>query len=105
MMRNTGFAALGAAILFSFTGLPANAHSWYPTACCSSQDCEPIPSSGISEVKGGYRVSYVSERFGPIDEFVASGKVQLSTDGSFHGCWRNSGIKPRSICFFAPLNV
>jgi hypothetical protein len=96
--------ALGATHL-SISAPQAAAHSWYPKACCSDQDCEAIPSSAVSEVQGGFRISYVSPRFGAINEFVNGATVKLSEDGGFHGCWRKSNVQPRSICFFAPFNV
>lgn len=84
---------------------PAEAHSWYPQSCCSDQDCEAIPIDGIVETNNGYRVTYLSPRFGAIDEYIPRNTVRLSEDGSFHGCWRKDKSSPRRICFFAPVNV
>jgi hypothetical protein len=86
-------------------GAPSQAHSWYPTSCCSGQDCEMVPSGGIDEVSNGYRVRYVSDKFGTIDEVVPSSYVRSSQDVNFHACWRKSNVTPKIICFFAPLNV
>jgi hypothetical protein len=83
----------------------AEAHSWYPQTCCSGQDCEAIPIDGIVETSDGYRVTYLSPRFGAIDEYIPRNTVRLSEDGSFHGCWRKDKSSPRRICFFAPVNV
>lgn len=83
----------------------AEAHSWYPQSCCSNQDCEAIPIDGIVETNDGYHVTYLSPRFGAIDEYIPRNTVRLSEDGSFHGCWRKDKASPRRICFFAPVNV
>jgi hypothetical protein len=52
----------------------------------------------------GYKVHYVSKRFGTIDEAIPMAMVKSSQDSNFHGCWR-AGKGPRTICFFAPLSV
>jgi hypothetical protein len=96
--------AFGAALVLSSMA-PAQAHSWYPVSCCSNQDCEPVPNSGITELRGRYHVKYVSSRFGAIDHHVDSRTVLNSQDGQFHGCWRKSGGSVESICFFAPLSM
>ena len=31
----------------------ALAHSWYPSECCSGQDCKPVPCEQIQELPNG----------------------------------------------------
>jgi hypothetical protein len=81
-----------------------NPAHWYPSSCCSQRDCEPIPIDGITETRSGWKVHYVSVRFGAIDEMIPLGEARHSQDGGFHGCWRRDPTKPRTICFFVPLN-
>lgn len=43
------------AILLLSTSL-VSAHSWYPAACCSGQDCHPVPCEELIPTKdGGYK--------------------------------------------------
>jgi hypothetical protein len=106
MEMNRFLGVVAAAVSAAFL-IPehAAAHSWYPQSCCSGQDCEPIPIDGIVDTGNGYHVTYLSPRFGPIDEFVPRDKARHSEDGGFHGCWRVNKISPRTICFFAPVNT
>lgn len=94
---------LGACVMFA----PVSAaHSWYPRSCCSDQDCEMVPASGIEQVSQGYHVRYVSPIFGEINEEVPSTYVRGSQDMNYHACWKKTTLfPPRIICFFAPLNV
>lgn len=80
---------------------------WYPPNCCSQRDCEPLPIDSVTENgDGSYDVHYLSERFGQVDEHIKLGEVRDSKDGGFHGCWRlNPETKPRTICFFRPVNA
>ncbi len=79
---------------------------WYPPSCCSQRDCEPIPIDAITETRSGWVVHYVSVRFGAINETIPLREARHSRDGGFHGCWRlNPDTKPRTICFFVPLNA
>jgi hypothetical protein len=84
---------------------PVIAHSWYPISCCSNQDCEMVPAEAIRADSKGYRVVYVSDTFGSIDELVPASQVRSSEDSNFHACWKKANVSPRIICFFAPLNV
>lgn len=84
---------------------PNDPSHWYPASCCSQRDCERIPIDGITETRSGWVVQYVSARFGPINETIPLRAARHSQDGGFHGCWRpNPETKPRTICFFVPLN-
>jgi hypothetical protein len=97
---------LPAACMWSLSNIPsAKSHSWYPLSCCSEQDCEPIPIDAVMVTTNGFHVTYMSPRFGYIDEEVPRTSVRHSEDGSYHGCWRKNNMSPRSICFFAPLNA
>lgn len=70
----------------------ANAHSFYPTECCSGFDCEPINSDRVRETRSGYVV----------DEwhFVPHGKELKSIDGRYHACFPKAANSLR--CLFVP---
>jgi hypothetical protein len=104
-MDKLPFVVVTAILAAIFVSKPAASHEWYPQSCCSGYDCEPIPIDGIVDTGSGFRVHYLSPRFGAIDEYVPRDKVRHSEDGSFHGCWRANKISPRAICFFAPVNT
>lgn len=92
-------AAIAVALPFYW----AFAHSWYSQQCCSGLDCEPLPIDGVEEVQGGWRVHYVSPKFGPIEQFVPRSLMRDSQDGRFHGCFRMNDHLP--ICFYVPSNT
>jgi hypothetical protein len=83
--------------------VPANAHSWYPTSCCSGIDCEPIDSDFVVERWDGWHIDYCSvTRPGLcISGFVKRGTEKVSQDGGYHACFNASRI----ICFFVPVNA
>lgn len=86
---------------------PKNPAHWYPATCCSQRDCEPLERDAVTEnADGSWDVNYVSARFGLINEHIPFKSARDSQDGGFHGCWRlNPNEKPRTICFFRPLNT
>lgn len=100
-------AAYGQAIPYGQHDPEAPGH-FYSVQCCSLRDCERLDIDAVEEVRDGWRVRYVSERHGLIDELIRHGSsvVRDSQDGSFHGCWRaDRNAKPRTICFYVPVNV
>jgi hypothetical protein len=104
-MKSIVSTAVAAAVLTFASAYAARAHSWYPNSCCSGMDCEPIPTSSVSQTARGFHVLYNSPRFGMIDEYIPMSTVRGSKDGNFHGCWRMKPMAPRNICFFAPMSV
>ena len=86
----------------------ARAHSWYPHACCNTQDCHPADDfhekarePEPTRVKGGWRL-----HDGTI---IADADAKPSPDGMFHACRyagnpRNAVIKvDGKPCFWAPV--
>jgi hypothetical protein len=104
-MNSLCIAAVGATVIMLAATPTTSAHSWYPTSCCSGSDCEAIPTSSVAQTQKGFHVIYNSPRFGRIDEYIPMSTVRGSKDGNFHGCWRMKPMFPRTICFFAPMNV
>ena len=81
---------------------PAVAHEWYPVACCSGIDCEPIPQDYIHETAAGWEISTFCSMFRPTvcaKGFVKRGDEQASMDGRYHLCFNSLKI----ICFFVPV--
>lgn len=82
--------------------LPAFAHDapsgWsYPFACCSNQDCRPVPASAVRERPEGY----VIEATGEVVAYQDS-RVRHSPDGVFHWCSVAGEARSRTICLFVP---
>lgn len=90
-MRNLLFA-----LSLALTSL-AQAHSWYPTECCSGEDCHEADSvtelpDGNSKVQVGSDIVIVPRTL----------KRRMSPDGHYHVCyhkWSDSTVVP---CFFEP---
>jgi hypothetical protein len=93
MARHKALAIISAATGL-FTVPSAVAHSWYPAACCSTQDCrELVEDKGemVLETPEGWQLWD--------GRIVARGKAKPSPDTKFHLCeTRAKSI----ICFFAP---
>jgi len=94
-----------AVLLFAALALatPALAHSWYPAACCSGTDCEPLPIENISESKDGWTINFCSNTRPGLciaNGFVKRGQEKISQDGGYHVCFNASRI----ICFFTPVS-
>lgn len=95
--------ATAALVLCALTGLwasPAAAHSWYSGACCSGQDCAPIPQgSRVVSVPLGYEVQFPSGE----KVFFSKDKVQPSQDGEIHAC---IGLQARTpYCLYMPAGA
>lgn len=72
----------------------ANAHGWYPPACCSDADCAPLQPGRVQSLNGGGYL--VDGTF-----YIPKDDVKQSLDGRYHGCFPN---KSNLRCFFAPPN-
>lgn len=71
-----------------------SAHDWYPFACCSQNDCHPVPCESILE-KGK---ALVYNGFGFYDQMI-----KPSQDGACHVCISNEFNKeftPVPHCIF-----
>ncbi len=88
---------LGAAVLAGSLLAPgaADAHDWYPHACCSDRDCKPVAETAVQLTPAGWLVRTTGETI-PFE------KARSSPDGQFHIC--SYGGKPdgRTICLFTP---
>lgn len=114
-MRYLGPAILGFLLSFllnsiargqqypQFDHRPTAPGHWYEWSCCSSRECERLPLDAVIETKTGWRVTYVSERFGPIDVEVPREKARPSRDADFHGCWFKIQKNPlQARCLYVP---
>ncbi len=59
---------------------PAKAHSWYEQACCSDNDCKPVSSEEVVELKEGVKV----RRWGILS--YSDPRLRWSHDGRMHIC-------------------
>jgi hypothetical protein len=86
---------------------PKDSKHWYPAECCNDgEDCFPLPSGAVEEVKEGWRVRWTSPVVGYIDEIIPSeaGKPHAN-DALYHGCWRKASYFTSGrerLCFFFP---
>lgn len=92
---------LAISVLFS---LPAAAHSWYSTYCCSGQDCAPIPASAVHATSQGWEIDLKPGQYpilkGPFRAIIPynSRALQKSEDEDFHLCV----VANRARCLYVP---
>jgi hypothetical protein len=98
-MRWLIFCVLAAILLL--LAVPAFAHSWYDTRCCSARDCEPLPDGAVTQVSGGYHVKYTGNLGFKVDVIVPHEKALPSRDEKFHGC----ASVDRFLCLYVPMSV
>jgi len=60
--------------------IPARSHFWYESACCSGNDCAPVPASDVEEIEP--RVW----RYIPTGHVFRDEQVRPSQDGDYHVC-------------------
>lgn len=99
---------LGALIFAYATMADADAHSWYPVACCwgpsagRQGDCAEIPDKSVREGPNGYQVTLAPGDHPmvkqPISFVVPYADAQTSQDGLYHVCFRHDMT---ARCFFA----
>ncbi|MGA7450895.1 MAG: hypothetical protein WBW73_06330 [Rhodoplanes sp.] len=56
------------------------AHSWYDPACCSGQDCKPVPETDLKKHPDG-RWEYL-----PLHQFFNPDQERPSGDANYHVC-------------------
>lgn len=98
--------------LIALATMPAFAHSWYSSACCSDQDCAPVPSITVTAGRDGWRVrlrpgDHPIVTGTPIDATVPYDEALPSEDGAFHACVRDqsnarSALLEPIICLYVP---
>lgn len=80
--------------------LPARAHDapmgWsYDAACCSGQDCAPLPENSVTERPDGYLLKATGE-------VVEKSKARQGQDENWHLC-RSTVFKANIYCIYLPL--
>jgi len=85
-----------AAVLFGLLMLiptPVKAHEFYSIACCSGDDCAPLPDGTVKVTPLGYE--WDGELFPLSDP-----RIKVSPDGKYHGCeYKHVKHKP---CLYVP---
>lgn len=82
-----GYFVVMAIILFLIVG-HAQAHSWYPSECCSGQDCAEVIAGKLPNIQtklGGGTVTEQTKRL-------------ESKDNKLHACIRGGKV----VCIFFP---
>ncbi len=72
----------------------ATAHSWYPVACCSEQDCR-----SLDEDRGEFAVEQHDSWKLWDGRVILKASTKSSPDGKFHLC---ENVQKKPLCFFAP---
>jgi hypothetical protein len=92
-----------AAALLALGAIRANAHSWYPSECCSDKDCKPASRLVIDQQ--GDRLVFVGGQKIWVSKYH---KARPSQDGQVHICYREVGGELDgssnivAICLFTP---
>lgn len=86
------------ALLAMALAIPA--HSWYPSSCCSGQDCKPIPCDQLVENSHGWVYLPTGNEFNP-------SQVHPSQDKDCHVCigWAVGSTAKLSRCAFIQQGV
>jgi hypothetical protein len=105
--------AMAILCIIALAALPAFAHSWYSTACCSGEDCAPIARDRVTWTKTGWRVELRQGDHPMLTtgdgfvEIVPFDEALPSLDSDFHACvnrpapgWQQI---ERVICLYVPL--
>lgn len=72
----------------------------YPWSCCSGQDCRPVTTKLVSEIRNGYVINTTGE----VVPFSDS-RVQSSPDGEYHWCSVAGADNGKTICLFVPQRM
>lgn len=105
-------AAISAIFLVVVIANKAWGYSWYDPACCSTNDCAPIPALSVTAGPDGWHVrlkpgEHPMVTRGPIEAFVPYDEALPSQDGGFHACGRNQSSPSNTmadpiICLYVP---
>jgi hypothetical protein len=92
-------ALIIAALLGGFLMGPAHAHDgpmgWaYDAACCSGQDCAPLPENSVIERPDGYLLKETGE-------LIEKAKARQGQDESYHLC--RSVYSKTIYCIYLPI--
>lgn len=78
----------------------AQAHDWYESACCSGQDCKPVPDGVVTEHVDGVHV----QGYGVLSE--SDPRIRWSQDDRDHICaatnppYYAQGIQQKLRCVY-----
>ena len=73
-------------------------HGWYPSECCSHNDCEPVPCNAL-DIHSDKLVIYDHLQF-------TNKQVKLSPDGECHVCIHHpDGYAKFPVCVFIHTNM
>ena len=89
--------------------MPAAAHDWYPTNCCSGEDCAPVdrvrysphPEADNAERTSRLPVMWVTTKYGTA--YVPNNMTrQRSPDNRMHACIIGTEAGVALVCLFVP---
>lgn len=86
-------AVLAAFNLWAISGIFA--HSFYDAACCSDQDCAPLPANDVEEVGRDF---FVKSR----NELIRFEDTRQGKDDQYHICINH--LTGKRICFYRRFN-
>lgn len=100
--RDAYFGVIGIVLFFGTVSI-ADGHEhgkddildWYDPACCSINDCKPVPDDTIEFFSDALGNPIV--RYKPTGNIFERGLWKTSQDERFHVCIANSG---RSLCVY-----
>ncbi len=72
-------------VALAFGSVPADSHSWYPSECCSDQDCKPAPCEQIKILDNGCR-EYDGATYCDQKQFPQMKRIRPSQDEQCHAC-------------------
>ena len=90
--------------LLLWTLWPVHAHDWYDGACCSGQDCFPVPFGAVKTTPAGWQIMETGEIIPYGDS-----RERWSQDSGFHRCvipttpyTVRQGTAGRTRCLYVP---
>lgn len=70
------------------------AHSFYSQECCSDRDCNPVPTTAVTEAPDGYHYKHYVIPY-------KDQRVKFSPDGQFHVCENPYYLR----CLYVPERI
>lgn len=92
----------------------ARGHDWYPSECCSGQDCDRIEASAVKTPPDGYLVTLPAGGHSQVHEArqwlvpYADKRIRVSPDEHYHACIQPLGYMDEFVtggeivCLFVP---
>lgn len=91
-----GIASLGLWLLTT----RAAAHEWYPSECCSGQDCIPVPFEAIRLTPDGFLIVETGDLIPYGDDRLRFTPVEHEDGRGYH--WCRSLVDAQTFCLFVP---